>query len=74
VQSLGKAWYFFRKLARRMTAMLLFWQGTVRLDCTYRQVGIVKHDAGTLGVPWVTNGAPNLLRSPEIRPSCGVSR
>jgi hypothetical protein len=49
-----------------MTAMLLFWQGPVRLDCTYGQVGIVKHDAGTLGALGVTNGALNLLRSPEI--------
>jgi hypothetical protein len=38
------------------------WQGTVRLDCTYGQVGIVKHDAGTLGVLWVTHGAPSTLR------------
>jgi hypothetical protein len=66
VQALGKAWYFFRQLARRMTAMLLFWQGTVRLDYTYAK-WIVKHDAGTLGVSWLTNGALNLLRSPEVR-------
>jgi hypothetical protein len=49
-------------LTRRMTALLLVWQCTDRLDCTYGQVGIVKHDAGKLGVSWVTNGAPNMLR------------
>jgi hypothetical protein len=42
------------------------WQGTVRLDCSYGQVEIVKHDARTLGVSWVTNGVLNLLRSPQI--------
>jgi len=45
-----------------MTALLLVWQCTDRLDCTYGQVGIVKHDAGTLGVSWLTNGASNTLR------------
>ncbi|HEX2653250.1 MAG TPA: hypothetical protein VHN11_06330 [Xanthobacteraceae bacterium] len=49
-----------------MTAMLLFWQGTVLLDCAYGRVEIVKHDAGTPGVFRVTNGALNLVRSPEI--------
>jgi hypothetical protein len=63
-----------------MTVLLLVWQCTDRLDCTYGQVGIVKHDAGTLGISWVTNGALNMLRSPEMiagmrdRPWCGVSR
>ena len=51
-----------RKLARKMAALLLVWQCTDRLDCTYGQVGIVKHDAGALGVSWVTNGASNTLR------------
>ena len=46
----------------RMTALLLVWQCTEHLDCTYGQMGIVKHDAGTLGVSWVTHGAPNMLR------------
>ena len=45
-----------------MAALLLVWQGADRLDCTYGQMGIVKHDAGTLGVSRVTNGAPNMLR------------
>ena len=62
VWSLGKASYFFRKLARGMTALLLVWQYTEHLDCTYGQVGIVKHDAGTLGVLWVIHGAPSTLR------------
>jgi hypothetical protein len=46
--------------------MLLFWQGTVLLDCAYGRVEMVKHDAGTPGVFRVTNGALNLVRSPEI--------
>jgi len=62
VWSLGKAWCFFRKLARKMTALLFVWQCTDHLVCTYGQVGIVKHDAGTLGVAWVNNGAPKTLR------------
>ena len=45
-----------------MTTLLLVWQGADRLDCTYGQMGIVKHYAGTLGVSWVTNGAPNIRR------------
>ena len=51
-----------RKRARKMAALLLVWQCTDRLDCTYGQMGTVKHDAGTLGVSWLTNGAPNMLR------------
>ena len=50
------------QLAREMTTLLLVWQGADRLDCTYGQMGIVKHYAGTLGVSWVTNGAPNIRR------------
>ena len=49
-----------------VTALLLVWQCTDRPDCTYGQVGIVKRDAGALGVSWVTNGAPNMLRSLEM--------
>jgi hypothetical protein len=45
-----------------MVALLLVWQCTDRLDCTYGQMAIVKHDAGTPGVSWLTNGAPNMLR------------
>ena len=44
---------------------LWVWQCTDRLDCTYGQMGIVKHNAGTLGVSWVTNGAPNMFRIAE---------
>jgi len=45
-----------------MTVLLLVWLCADRLDCTYGQVGIVKHDAGTLGVLWVIHGAPSTLR------------
>ena len=51
-----------------MTALLFGWQCTDRLDCTYGRVGIVKHDAGTLGVLWVTHGAPNMLRIAGVDP------
>jgi hypothetical protein len=42
-----------------MTALLLVWQCTDHLVCTYSQVRIVKH---RLGVSWVNNGAPKTLR------------
>jgi hypothetical protein len=44
-------------------ALLLVWWCTERLGCTYGQLGIVKHDAGTLGVSRITNGTPNMFRT-----------
>jgi len=37
------------KLAPKMATWPLVWQCTDRLDCTYGQMGTVKHNAGTLG-------------------------
>ena len=64
-----------------MTALLLVWQCREHLDCTYGQVGIVKHDAGTLGVLWVTPmtlparfGSPEMIAGMTGKPKWGVSR
>ena len=43
-----------------MTALLLVWLCADRLDCDLRPSG--DRAGTTLGVSWVTNGAPNRLR------------
>jgi hypothetical protein len=62
MQSLGKPGISSQAGTEDGRALLLVWWCTERLGCTYGQLGIVKHDAGTLRVSRITNSTPNMFR------------